>query len=72
MIIKNKSIYFLAGLLAFTSATFSSLANAAMSTIYNFGDLLTVSTGYTAPNNFASNPFANLVATNSGNGEYSC
>ena len=67
---KNKSIYFLAGLLAVTGATFSNLANSAVTTIYNFGDLLTASTGYTAPTNFASNPFANLEATNNGGGEW--
>ena len=46
----------------------SNLAYATVPTIYNFGSLLTASTGYTAPNNFAANPFAQLQATNNGGG----
>ena len=44
---------------------FSSVAEAA---VYDFGNLLTASSGYSAPNNFASNPFAQLAATDNGGG----
>ena len=47
---------------------FSSSVYAAVPTIYNFGTVLTASPGYTAPNNFAGNPFAQLAATNNGGG----
>lgn len=53
----------LAGCLAVSSS-----ANAAVTTIYNFGSLLTASSGYTAPNSFASSPFAQLGATDQGSG----
>ena len=53
----------LAGCLAVSSS-----AHAAVTTIYNFGSLLTASTGYTAPDNFVANPFAQLGATNNGGG----
>ncbi len=46
----------------------SNTAHAAVTTIYNFGSLLTASSGYTAPNNFVANPFAQLGATNNGGG----
>lgn len=46
----------------------SSAAHAAVTTIYDFGSLLTASDGYTAPNDFASTPFAQLGATDEGGG----
>lgn len=69
---KNQRVikFLIAGLIAFTGSSFTNLANAAVTTIYNFGTLLTASSGYTAPNNFTSNPFANLEATNNGGGEW--
>jgi len=48
-----------AGLLAFSSA--------AQAAVYNFGSLLSTDC-FNAPNSFASNPFAQLEATNSGGG----
>ena len=62
--------YIITGLFAFTGLGFTTLANSAVNTIYNFGTLLTASSGYTAPTNFASSPFANLEATNNGGGEW--
>lgn len=50
-----------AGLLAASSAS-----HAAVTTLY-FGSLLKASTGYTAPNDFLLQPFANLETVNSGN-----
>lgn len=55
-----------AGFLALSNA-----AHAAVTTIYNFGTLLTASTGYTAPNYFSTNPFAQLQATDNGGGAWS-
>ena len=49
-----------AGLLAF--------GNVAHASVYNFGSLLTASSGYTAPNSFASDPFAQLQTTDNGSG----
>jgi len=49
-----------AGLLAF--------GNIAHAAVYNFGTLLTASSGYNAPNSFASNPFAQLTTTDNGTG----
>jgi len=58
----SKMFYSLAvaGLLAF--------GNVAHAAVYNFGSLLTASSGYTAPNSFASDPFAQLQTTDNGNG----
>lgn len=53
----------LAGFLAFSNS-----AHATVPTIYDFGSLLTASSGYTAPNDFASDPFAQLEATDNGDG----
>ena len=44
---------------------FGNIAHAA---VYNFGTLLTASSGYNAPNSFASNPFAQLTTTDNGSG----
>ena len=44
------------------------LSNAVQATVYDFGNLLTASQGYAAPNSFAGNPFAQLEATNVGGG----
>ena len=57
----NKIIHslLLAGCLAVSAS-----AHAAVTTIYNFGSLLTG----TGPNSFASNPFAQLAATDNGGG----
>lgn len=55
----------LAGFLVFSNAS-----HAAVTTLYDFGSLLTASSGYTAPNSFASNPFAKLGATNNGGGNW--
>jgi PEP-CTERM motif len=44
-----------------------SAAHAAVTT-YDFGNLLTASSGYTAPNSFESAPFAQLAATDNGSG----
>lgn len=44
---------------------FSNVTHAA---VYDFGSLLTSSAGYSAPNSFASDPFAQLTATDSGGG----
>lgn len=52
-----------AGLLAF-----SNISNAA---VYDFGSLLTASSGYTAPDSFESAPFAQLSATDNGGGVWS-
>lgn len=52
-----------AGLLAFSSASHAA--------VYDFGSLLTASTGYTAPNSFESSPFAQLSATDNGGGVWS-
>jgi len=49
-----------AGLLAFS--------NVAHAVVYDFGSLLTASAGYTAPDSFAGNPFAQLEATDNGGG----
>lgn len=49
-----------AGLLAFS--------NASHAAVYDFGNLLTASSGYTAPDSFASAPFSQLSATDSGGG----
>ena len=49
-----------AGLLAF--------GNVAHAAVYDFGNLLTASPGYTAPNSFASAPFAQLQTTDNGSG----
>lgn len=49
------------GLLAFSGA-----AHAGMTTFY-FGSLLKASTGYSAPDNFALQPFAQLETVNTGN-----
>ena len=49
-----------AGLLAFS--------NVAHAVVYDFGSLLTASAGYTAPNSFAGDPFAQLEATDNGGG----
>lgn len=59
---RSKMLYSLlvAGLLAFSSATHAA--------VYEFGSLLTASSGYTAPNNFATDPFAQLSATDNGGG----
>lgn len=54
----------LAGFLAF-----SSVAHATVTTIYNFGSLLTTNCP-TAPDSFASNPFAQLQATDGGSGSW--
>ena len=49
-----------AGLLAF--------GNVAHATVYDFGSLLTASAGYSAPNSFAGDPFAQLQTTDNGGG----
>ena len=49
-----------AGLLAF--------GNVAHAAVYDFGSLLTASSGYTAPDSFASDPFAQLQTTDNGSG----
>ena len=41
---------------------------AANATVYEFGNLLEASPGYTAPDAFAANPFAQLEATDNGGG----
>jgi len=50
-------------LLASGLLAFSNISNAA---VYDFGSLLTASSGYTAPNSFESAPFAQLSATDNG------
>lgn len=59
---RSKMLYSLlvAGLLALSSATHAA--------VYEFGSLLTTDSGYTAPNNFASDPFAQLVTEDNGGG----
>lgn len=49
-----------AGLLAF--------GNVAQAAVYDFGTLLTADSGYTAPDSFASDPFATLETTDNGGG----
>lgn len=44
------------------------LSNAVQATVYDFGNLLTASNGYSAPNSFSGDPFAQLEATNAGGG----
>lgn len=55
--------FLLAGFLVFCGQAY-----AAVTTIYNFGSLLTAE--YSAPDSFASNPFADLEATNNGDGSW--
>jgi hypothetical protein len=59
---RSKMLYSLlvAGLLAFSSATHAA--------VYEFGSLLTTDSGYTAPNSFTSDPFAQLVTEDNGGG----
>jgi hypothetical protein len=52
-------------LIATCLLAFGNIAHAA---VYNFGTLLTASSGYNAPNSFASNPFAQLTTTDNGSG----
>ena len=52
----------LAGLLVFSSSTYAA--------VYNFGSLLTASSGYTAPDSFSSTPFAQLETTDNGGGSW--
>ena len=61
---RSKMLYslFVAGLLAFSSATHAA--------VYEFGSLLTGSSGYSMPNNFASDPFAQLVTEDNGSGTW--
>lgn len=61
---RSKMLYSLvvAGLLAFSNVTHAA--------VYEFGSLLTASSGYTAPNNFALHPFAQLAATDNGGGTW--
>lgn len=49
-----------AGLLAFSNVTHAA--------VYDFGSLLTSSSGYSAPNSFAGDPFAQLQTTDNGGG----
>lgn len=58
----SKKFYSLviAGLLA--------IGNVSHAAVYDFGNLLTASQGYAAPNSFASAPFSQLSATDSGGG----
>lgn len=49
------------------SLAFSSVAHAAVYE-FNYGELLTSSNHYSAPNNFAAHPFAHLIAEDSNNG----
>jgi hypothetical protein len=61
---RSKMIYSLAvaSLLAFSSSSYASVT-----TLYNFGSLLATNCP-TAPNSFASKPFAGLAATDTGGG----
>lgn len=54
-------------LLLASCLAFSNAAYATVTTIYNFGNLLT-SDCWTVPDDFSSNPFASLQATNNGGG----
>jgi PEP-CTERM motif len=49
-------------------AGFLAFGNLAHATVYDFGNLLTADSGYTAPNSFASDPFAQLQTTDNGGG----
>jgi len=46
------------------------VSGVARAAVYDFGSLLTASSGYSAPNSFASNPFARLSATDIGGGNW--
>lgn len=60
-------------LLASVVFAFSSMAHAEVTTEYDFGRLTRAGTslGYVAPNDFASDPFAHLTATDNENGIWS-
>ncbi len=45
---------------------FTGTAQASTTQSFDYGTLLSADSGYTAPNNFSSNPFANLTVTNIG------
>lgn len=47
------------------------ISNVCHATVYDFGSLLTASGGYAAPNSFQSAPFAQLAATDKGDGIWS-
>ncbi len=49
---------------------FTGTAQASTTQSFDYGTLLSASSGYTAPNNFSSNPFANLLVTNFGTGTW--
>lgn len=52
-------------------AVLLAFSNTSHATVYDFGNLLTASSGYTAPNSFESAPFAQLSATDNGGGVWS-
>jgi hypothetical protein len=63
MIMKSAKLLFsvvVAGLFAFSGV--------ASAVVYDFGSLLSASSGYNAPNSFQANPFAQLSATDNGSG----
>jgi hypothetical protein len=51
-------------------AVLVAFGNVAHAAVYDFGNLLTASNGYSAPNSFALNPFAQLAATDNGGGNW--